>query len=92
MSKRKRELGEASPTRRKAALEAASGVARAKPKAPAPVTGKSRQGRKGVVVYLDPLAKDLLRRIALEQDKSIQELGVEAINLLFRAYGEKPIG
>jgi hypothetical protein len=52
---------------------------------------KGRAGRKGVVIYLDPIAKDLLAELAHERRKTLQELGIEAFNHLFRAYGQKPL-
>jgi hypothetical protein len=53
--------------------------------------GSGRKGRKGVVIYLSPEAKEQLAKIAHEQRKSIQSVGTEAINLLFEAYRLKPI-
>jgi hypothetical protein len=90
MSKLKRKA--ASAASRKQAIAAVSGIKREKPKLPEPLPGKGRRGRRGVVVYLHPLAKDVLQRIAHEHRKTIQELGVEAFNRLFLEYGEKPIG
>jgi hypothetical protein len=90
MSKRKR--GISSAATRKQAMAAVSGVKREKPRLDQPLSGKGRKARRGVVVYLHPLAKDLLKRIALEHRRTIQDLGVEAFNRLFLAYGEKPIG
>ena len=52
---------------------------------------KGRAGRTGVVIYLAPPAKDVLRTIAHEQRKTVQALGVDAFNLLFRAHGQEPI-
>jgi hypothetical protein len=78
-------------TRRREALESVSGIERPKP-APMPaVPEKGRAGRKGVVIYLDPAAKKVLADLAHAHRKSLQELGLEAINHLFRAYGQKPI-
>ncbi|MND02677.1 hypothetical protein D3C83_221470 [compost metagenome] len=68
-----------------------SGVERKKPAAPAAPPEKGRAGRKGVVIYLDPAAKKLLADLAHEHQKSLQDLGIEAFNHLFRAYGQKPI-
>jgi len=82
----------ASAQSRKAAMAAVSGIKRERPKSPEPVAVKGRKARRGVVVYLHPLAKDVLKRIAHEHRKTIQDLGVEAFNRLFLAYGEKPIG
>jgi len=80
-----------SATRRREALEAVSGVERKKPAVPATPPEKGRAGRKGVVIYLDPPAKEVLAQLAHEHRKSLQDLGVEAFNHLFRAYGQKPI-
>jgi hypothetical protein len=54
--------------------------------------GKGREGLKGVVIYLNDAAKDQLARLSISQRRTVQDLGVEAINLLFRRYREKPIG
>lgn len=80
---------------RKAAIRAQSGVAVKKPPAAAepevyPI-GKARKTLKGISIYMHPLAKDTLDRIAREHDRSVQDLGLEALNLLFVHYGEKPI-
>jgi hypothetical protein len=85
--------GQATPAtaRRKAALLAASGISRPPVHAAPDDIGKGRRGRKGVVVYLHPIAKDLLADIGRRQRKTIQDLGIEAMNLLFKQYGEKPI-
>jgi hypothetical protein len=78
-------------TTRKAALLAASGVSRPAMGATPDDIGRGRRGRKGVVVYLNPVAKDLLADLGRRQRKTIQDLGIEAVNLLFKQYGEKPI-
>ncbi len=52
---------------------------------------KGRQALKGVSVYMHPLAKEVLDKIAREHKRSRQDLCLEALNLLFRHYGEKPI-
>lgn len=72
-------------------LQSVSGVRRGKDPAPEIVTAKGRKGRRSVAIYMQPIAKEQLDRIAHEQDKTIQELGVEALNLLFRHYDLKPI-
>ena len=82
----------AAPSQRKAAMRAQSGVARRKPQAAAapedyPI-GKGRKSLKGISIYMHPLAKDVLDRIAQEQRRTVQELGLEALNLLFVHYGE----
>jgi hypothetical protein len=85
----------APPARRKEAMLAAAGKARARRKPepePAPVPlGKGRQGLRPVAIYMNPVAKEVLIRIAEAHDKTIQELGLEALNLLFEHYDEKPV-
>ena len=79
---------------RREALRAQSGIKRAKPAAPAEVDypiGKGRKALKGISIYMHPLAKDVLDAIAEEHGHTIQDLGLEALNLLFRHYGKKPI-
>jgi hypothetical protein len=75
-------------------LQAVSGVKRAQTGAAdgePVVADKGRKGRKAIAIYMQPLAKDQLARIAQAHRKTIQELGIEAVNLLFRHYDEKPI-
>jgi hypothetical protein len=80
---------------RKAAMRARSGVERKLPEPASPPdalpTGKGRKGRKAIAIYMLPVAKDVLDKIAREQRRTVQDLGIEALNLLFRSYGEKPI-
>jgi hypothetical protein len=40
---------------------------------------------------MHPMAKEVLDGIAREQGRTVQDLGLEALNLLFQRYGEKPI-
>jgi hypothetical protein len=79
---------------RRAAMKAKSGVEPKKASAPQqpdyPIT-KGRKALKGVSIYMHPLAKDTLDKIAREQGRSRQDLCIEALNLLFRHHGEKPI-
>ncbi len=51
----------------------------------------SRRGKKAIVGHFDPIVCKQFKRLALDQDKSSQALLAEALNLLFEAYGEKPI-
>ena len=62
MSKRKR--GVSSAAARKQAMALVSGVKRQEPSLAQPLAGKGRKARRGVVVYLHPLAKDVLKHIA----------------------------
>jgi|GEM_PF-4516561 len=80
---------------RKAAIRARSGVEQRKAERAAepakyPI-GKGRKALKGISIYMHPLAKEVLDRIAREHNRTVQDLGLEALNLLFRRYGEKPI-
>ena len=75
-------------------LQAVSGVKRAPAvadEAAVIVADNGRKGRRSIAVYMQPMAKAQLDRIAHEHKKSIQALGIEAINLLFRHYDHKPI-
>jgi hypothetical protein len=80
---------------RRAAIRARSGIEqrrmeRAVGPAKYPI-GKGRKALKGISIYMHPLAKEVLDRIAREHGRTVQDLGLEALNLLFRRYGEKPI-
>jgi len=80
---------------RKAAIRARSGVDRLKAKpadeTPAYPIGKGRKALKGISIYMHPLAKEVLDRISHEQNRTVQDLGLEALNMLFQRYGEKPV-
>lgn len=71
----------------KAAIEATPKAKRKGPPA-------SRKNKKGLVLYVDPAVPVALRRLALDTGKSVQELGMEALNGLFRRHDlpEFPIG
>jgi hypothetical protein len=74
----------------KDALAKASGgrAARAAGRPPArKLSSKERQSLKGVVIYLDEEARKQLARLAIDQGRTTQDLGVEAVNLLFQLYG-----
>lgn len=43
----------------------------------------SREGKRVLSIYLDPLAWKQLRQLALDNETSTQALGEEAVNLLF---------
>src|SRR3954468_21429355 len=47
----------------------------------------SREGKRVLSLYLDPLAWKQLRQLALDTDTSTQALGEEAVNLLFAKHG-----
>ena len=84
-----------SAAERKARIRARSGIERPAPKTLPEATvypiGKGRKMLKGISIYMHPLAKDVLDKIAREHHRTVQDLGLEALNLLFRRYGEKPI-
>ena len=47
----------------------------------------SREGKRVLSIYLDPLAWKQLRQLALDTETSTQSLGEEAVNLLFTKHG-----
>ena len=65
------------------------------PQSPAPsarkVAAPSRADTKHFGVYIDPVAHKQLKRLALDRDTSLQDLGIEALNMLFEKYGEPAI-
>jgi len=46
----------------------------------------SREGKRVLSIYLDPLAWKQLRQLALDNETSTQALGEEAVNMLFAKY------
>lgn len=62
-------------------------------KTPRARTGQppSRQGTKTIAGHFDPAVSRQFRILALEQDKTGQDLLREALNGLFRKYGKPPI-
>ncbi len=55
------------------------------------LSAKERTQLSGVVIYIDVEARKQLARLAIDEDRTIQDLGVEAINLLFQLYEVRPI-
>jgi hypothetical protein len=47
----------------------------------------SREGKRILSIYLDPLAWKQLRQLALDHETTTQALGEEAVNLLFTKNG-----
>lgn len=47
----------------------------------------SRVNTKHFGVYIDPVAHKQLKHLAVENSSSLQELGIEALNMLFAKYG-----
>lgn len=56
--------------------------AKSKPKKP-----KTREGKKGLVLYIEPEGVLALRRLALDNDSDVQRMGRRALELLFAEYG-----
>ena len=66
----------------------------AAPAKPDPVQSRrppSRRGLKSVAVYLPPEAHRQLRQLSLDEDRSLQELAVEAFDDLFQKRGKPRI-
>jgi hypothetical protein len=51
----------------------------------------SRVGKKPVTGFFDPEVSRQIKKVALDQDKTMQELLQEALNDLFRKYDLPPI-
>lgn len=51
----------------------------------------SRRGKKSLTLYIDPDAHDQLTLLKIQTRKSIQDLGIEALNLLLKFYDKPPI-
>ena len=73
-----------------AASSAAIGMVSGSEFAPrAPVApSRSRKQRKGVTVYLEPAQKKVLDQIAAQHVITLQDLGLEAFELLFAKYAK----
>ena len=56
-----------------------------------PAATPGRRGKRGLTIYLDPVAHAALKRIAEMEDKQLQDLLKEGVNLVLQRYGEKPI-
>jgi hypothetical protein len=54
-------------------------------------TPPSRQGKKAVTGFFDPVVSRQLKQLALDEDKTVQLLITEALNDLFVKYNHKPI-
>ena len=50
-----------------------------------------RRGKKSLTLYIDPDAHDQLTLLKIEKRTSIQDLGTEALNLLFELNDKPPI-
>ena len=52
---------------------------------------KSRQGKKAISGFFDPVVSKQLKQIALDKDTTVQSLLTEALNDLFVKYSYKPL-
>ncbi|MFZ0855158.1 MAG: ribbon-helix-helix domain-containing protein [Hyphomicrobiaceae bacterium] len=51
----------------------------------------SRQGKKGLTIWLDPAVIRALKQLAAETDRTQESLVREALNQLFKDHGKPPI-
>lgn len=56
-----------------------------------PATPKARDGTVGILTMHHPAVRKQLKELAVETEKSQQELMAEAMNMLFLKYNRKPI-
>jgi hypothetical protein len=77
---------------RKASLLSRSGIEPARTAGrPLVAASKGRKNKRSMAIYMDQMVKDELDAIALRERRSIQDLGLEAINLLLVRYGSRAI-
>lgn len=50
-----------------------------------------RRGKRGLTIYISPMAHAALKNIAEQEDKQLQELLLEGINVVLQRRGEKPL-
>ena len=55
------------------------------------VVAPSRAGKKPITGFFDPEVSKQIKKVALDKDKTMQELLQEALNDLFRKYDLPPI-
>ena len=55
---------------------------RAKSTTPATGTRPSRVGKKGLLIHIEPALSKRLKHLAVDEDKTLQQLGVEALEML----------
>lgn len=53
---------------------------------------QSRVGKKALTFQVSPDLARAFKLLAVEESRSQQELGIEALNALLRAYGKSPVG
>ena|ERR1700722_5009249 len=71
-------------------LQAATAAVVRRPVPPSPVP-PSRVGKKPVTAFFDPEVSRQIKKLGLDQDKTMQDLLQEALNDLFRKYNLPPI-
>ena len=54
-------------------------------------TPPSRQGKKAITGFFDPVVSRQLKQLALDEDKTVQSLLGESLNDLFIKHNHKPI-
>lgn len=79
-------LAAASAAMGEVALSEVHNVSAAKSK-PQSAKPKSREGKKGLVLYVPPEVTLALRKLALEHNSDVQRMGWQALELLFAEYG-----
>lgn len=57
-----------------------------------PEKQQSRIGKKALTFQVSPDLARAFKLLAVEESRSQQELGIEALNALLRAYGRSPVG
>jgi hypothetical protein len=72
--------------------EASAGPSRASPDASQPQSkpkprAKTREGKKGLVIYVDPEVTKALRKLAANHDTDQQTLALRGLELLFEEFG-----
>jgi hypothetical protein len=72
----------------KNAMSRAAAAGPAAGSVPSSTKPPSRRGKKGVLFHVDPEIAKRLKLLAVEQDTTIEALGVEALGLLFERYGQ----
>ncbi len=66
-------------------------VKKSKTKAPEISRRSLPEGARGVLIQLNAEAHRALRILALDRNTSVQKLGIEAINMLFKEHGLRPV-
>ena len=72
------------------AVHDASGPGRQKTRKRRYTTASSRDGTKGVLTHVRPSLAKQLKRIAVEEDTTMQAIGLEALEALVRSRGQEP--